>query len=530
MRKPLVRRLLYLALLLYARSPLCAQGAQNDLLEHAIDDAGHGRYSSSKAKIEAVIAINPNQPEPWYQLGLLYGQMADYRSAETAFRHVLVLDPKSAKAHCRLGQTLVAEPDVKEDWAGAVAEFRAALALDPDYPEANSLLGLGMMHLGDRAAAIAILRHAIQMHPTQASAHLNLALTLEVQPDGQDEAVTEYRAALAAKPDAPETEASLGQLLLSLGRLQEAEQEFRVALRLNPDLQDANYGLARVLKADKKAGEAAAEFDLAVEQQQLKPDGIHAIRLSNGALQLAANGNLPGAIVNLQNAILLKPDYGIAKYNLGLILADSGDFAAAKEQLINAASLLPWQAKIWFDLGRVLVKLGDTRSGIESVSWAVQLSSANPAFVEELNQLRAADPQAPRALSGPPRFGAMSDTFAARFAFAKELKGRGDLLGAIGELLRSLQLKPNALDARIELAEAYASQSRWNRVVEEYRKVLLVAGEENVSGHLGLGNALLKTGRATEAAWQFNEALKLKPDLAAAREGLEQAHRSLSRP
>jgi cytochrome c-type biogenesis protein CcmH/NrfG len=47
---------------------------------------------------------------------------------------------------------------------------------------------------------------------------------------------------------------------------------------------------------------------------------------------------------------------------------------------------------------------------------------------------------------------------------------------------------------------------------------------------LGLGNALLKMGRATEAAGQFDEALKLKPDLAAARVGLEQAHRSSSLP
>jgi tetratricopeptide (TPR) repeat protein len=545
MRNTVAVSLFFAVLLLPAVPRLYAQDSQSVLSARASSDADQGRYSSAKVEIETAIAIDDKQAEPWYQLGLIDGQMADYRGAEQAFRRALTLDPKSAKAHCRLGQTLVAQPEVREDWQGAVAEFRAALQLDPNYTEAESFLGLGLMHLGDIPAAIATLRHAVQLHPAQASAHLDLALALEEVPEGQEEAVTEFRAALAAKPDAPETEASLGELLLRMGRLPEAEQTFRRSLHLNPDLQEAHYGLARVLKSGKQNTEADIEFGIAADLEQRKPEGIRAIRLNNEGLQLAAKGDLPGAATDLREAILLKPDYGVAKYNLGLILADSGDLPAAKQPLIDAASLIPAQAAVWFDLGRVLALLGESCRASESLFWATRLAPANPKYSMELAKLRhlssGHDLPATQhdenegnavclAPKGRPNFGAVADTALDRTAFAKELRAKGDLPGATGELMRALELTPNAVGARTELAEIYAFQLRWSLAIEEYRKIQLVAGEGDASFHLALGHALLKEAHAAEAIQEFDKALKLRPDSKDALTGREAAQRALVRP
>ncbi len=531
-RKPLTAAMLLLGLLALPAAPLqAATDAVSSHLAAGSADARAGRYSSAEAEIKAALELDANNAEAWYQMGLLNGQMGEYGGAEQSFRRAIELDPQSAKAHCRLGQTLVADPQGKQDWPGAVAEFQAAVRLDARYPEAESLLGLGLMHLDQTEAAITTLQRAIQLDPAQAAPHLNMALVLEQQSGRLNEAAEQYRAALAAKPDMPKTQVALAELLARLGQPEKSEQAFRSALRLDPDQADAYFGLARTLRSEKRSGEAALYLQEAARMEQRKPEAAQAVELSNEGLQMASRGDPAGAIRVLRQAIALRPDYGVARYNLGLILADAGDLAAARGALIKAVSLLPARARLWFDLGRVLALMGDQEGAVQAVSWAVRLSPADQRFAAELSTLRShappaaahADPVADGREGGEPRFGALSDTVDAHRAFAGELRRQGDLEGAVGELLRALALDPGSSKARLDLAADYGSLSRWDRAAEEYRKVLLVVGQEDAGVHLALGNALLAGGHAPEAVDEFRFALKLKPHAEAAQAGLAKA-------
>jgi tetratricopeptide (TPR) repeat protein len=505
-------------------------------LQAGMQAARQRRYSSAKAEFQAAITLDPNRAQAWYELGLLYGQMTDFPSAEQAFRQALKLDPNSAKVHCRLGQTLIANPRSKQDWQGAVTEFRKALAIEPNYPEAESFLGLGLSNLGQTDAAIATLKHAIQLDPKLAATHLNLAVALEAG-NRLQEAVEEYKAAIEEKSNAPDTEAALGSLLLRMGEPILAEQEFRKALRLNPDLVNAHYGLARLLKTQKKEGQAAIEFDEARELEMREDHGIQAVRLSNESLQLAAKGDLTGSIDLLRKAVLLKPDYGAAHYNLGLVLADSAEFSSARDELIKAVSLLPGEARAWFDLGRVLLKLGDKPNALQVISWAAWLAPENASFAAELESLRTSsatpafagktlpktgDNAAVESEPSQPHFGALSDTESAHLAFAADLRIHGDALGAVGELLRVLTLHPDSVAARQSLADAYLSLFNWDRAILEYHKILLVSGD-NADTHLALGKALMAKGHPAEAVDEFRLVLKIIPDSTAARSSLEAA-------
>ena len=531
-RKPLTAAMLLLGLLALPAAPLqAATDAVSSHLAAGSAEARAGRYSSAEAEIKAALELDANNAEAWYQMGLLNGQMGEYGGAEQSFRRAIELDPQSAKAHCRLGQTLVADPQGKQDWPGAVAEFQAAVRLDARYPEAESLLGLGLMHLDQTEAAITTLQRAIQLDPTQAAPHLNMALVLEQQSGRLNEAAEQYREALAAKPDMPKTQVALAELLARLGQPEKSEQAFRSALRLDPDQADAYFGLARTLRSERRSDEAALYLQEAARMEQRKPEAAQAVELSNEGLQMASRGDPAGAIRVLRQAVALRPDYGVAQYNLGLILADAGDLVAARGALIKAVSLLPARARLWFDLGRVLSLSGDQEGAVQAVSWAVRLSPADQRFAAELSTLRShappaaahADPVADGREGGEPRFGALSDTVDAHRAFAGELRRQGDFQGAAGELLRALALDPGSSKARLDLAADYGSLSQWDRAAEECRKVLLVVGQEDAGVHLALGNALLAGGHAPEAVSEFRLALKLKPRAEAAQAGLAQA-------
>jgi Flp pilus assembly protein TadD len=476
-------------------------------------ETAQGNLSAAMADIQAAVALKPGEAAGWYQLGLLQGQTGDFPAAEAAFRHAILLQPGLAKAHYNLALTLIANPQNKEDWPGAIAECREALRLRPDYPEALTLLGAGLNKQAQPDAAIQALERAIQLAPALPEAHFNLGLALE-STDRLDDAAKQYLAAVAAKRDYPEASSALGKLLFRMGKPVEAEREVKKALRLNPDLTDAHYTLARILQSLHQKSQAEVEFAETRDLTERQSNGIQSSQMSNQGLELASKGDLAGAAAALRAAIALKPDYGVPHYNLGLILADMGETAKAQQELSKAISLLPGEAGPWFELGRVLRLTKDDRGALQAITWAAHLAPSNTAIQSELSQLRASasvhsSSSGIEALTQP-GIASASDTAAAHFQFARELSERGDFEGAVGELLRSLVLQPAMQTARRDLAAAYADLGQNERAVLEYRK-LLVAFPEDAAAHIALGKILLAQGNPRDAAEQLRQALIYQP-------------------
>jgi tetratricopeptide (TPR) repeat protein len=498
-------------------------------LRAGIEEAHQGDLSEAMGDLEAAVRLDPTNAEGWYQLGLLRGQLADFRGAEDDLRHAIQLKPDLAPAHYSLGLTLTANPQSKLDWPGAILEFREALKYQPDYPEALNLLGLGLTSSGQSEAAIPELERAIRLKPSFSAAHFNLAIALE-KSDRLDEAVKQYQLAVSTKGGYPEATTALGKLLFRLGKADEAQQELNKALRLNPDLNDAHYALARVLQSLHRTGDAKIEFDQAKSLIQRGPDATESSNLSNAALELAAKGDLAGAAASLRKAIALKPDYGIPHYNLGLILADQGDTTGAVQELTKAISLMPGQAKPWFDLGRVLRQQGNHQGALEAVAWSAHLSPSDAVIRAELVSLQSGVTSGAAATQSTapvhrPSIGVPPDTAEGHIAFAAELGARGDFMGAVGELLRALALQPAANDARRSLASAYLHIGDLDHAILEYYKILRSVPED-AAVHLALGKILLDRGHAQAAADEFRSALMYQPDSAEARAALHEAMRA----
>jgi Flp pilus assembly protein TadD len=467
-----------------------AQGtvkSYSELLRDGIAKSSSGNFSSAMIDFEAAVRLEPGNAEGWYELGVVHGEIGDFSQAEAMFRRSIQLQPDLAKAHYSLGLTLVANPQNKLDWPNAMDEFRAALKYRPDYPEALNYLGAGLIAVDKPALAIPELQHALRLAPLGV-AHFNLAIALEKM--GRfEEALKEYQLAVTVKGGYPEASSALGKLLFQMGRNVDAEVALRQALKLNPDLGDAHYSLARVLRVLKKPTDAAVEFAQVRDLAQREPNAIKASYLSNQGLALAAKGNFAGAVVDLRQAIRLRPEYGVPHYNLGLLLADSGDLSGAVQELTEGVSLLPGQAKPWFDLGRVLRRQGDEHGAFQAISRAARLAPDDLKVRTELASLSAAAP----ALAGHeevssmlmPDLGPVRDIVPDHLAFAMKLSQQGNFIGAAGQFLRCLSLEPAQIDARRGLASAYESLGDFSRAALEYNKILLVSpGDANAVSSL----------------------------------------------
>jgi tetratricopeptide (TPR) repeat protein len=157
--------------------------------------------------------------------------------------------------------------------------------------------------------------HTLACTSRNAVAHNNFGVTL-VSLGRVDEAIAQYRQALAIDPDYAEAHHDLAVALANLGRLDEAIGHYQRAVTIQPNFAEAHNNLGNALADRGQVNSAIAHYQKALE---VKPD--HAKAHYNLARSLTARGQLDLAVAQYRKALELKPDYGKAHHNLAWLQA-----------------------------------------------------------------------------------------------------------------------------------------------------------------------------------------------------------------
>ena len=189
-----------------------------------------GRVDEAIATYEAALALAPDAPNSWYNLGLLRRQAGRHEAALAAYAEALsrgVDEPEEV----HLNRALILADHLARPLE-AQTELEKALARAPNYVPA--LLNLGNLHedLGRRSEARRAYERALAAEPDNALALARLAGVASVESAG-DPLVGRLREALA-RPQASEADRAdlgfaLGRLLDSAGAYDEAFVAYRDA-------------------------------------------------------------------------------------------------------------------------------------------------------------------------------------------------------------------------------------------------------------------------------------------------------------
>jgi tetratricopeptide (TPR) repeat protein len=201
--------------------------------------------------IGAAIAVDDSVPAYHNDLGEALRVAGRLDEAAERYRAALALEPENVAALNNLG--IVEQTQGRRD--AAVALYRQAIAIAGDFAPAQLNLGVALLDAGDVASAEAALETARKLDPASREITLNLANLRQAQ-DRLDEAVTLYRALLAADPKHVQALVNLGQALQRQGRPDQALEPFETALALAHDLPAAQWsaGLCRLLLGDLDGG------------------------------------------------------------------------------------------------------------------------------------------------------------------------------------------------------------------------------------------------------------------------------------
>ena len=218
------------------------------------------------------------------------GAVAQTYSRATAAPRTTDARTLSARArereiHERFMRGVAAEE--RNDWNGALAEFRRVLALDPPEPKGSTVrydLALAEAHLGRDDVAAQLLEDALHRDPRFAAAAANLvAIHLRRGDVAAARAAADRLAAMA--PEAAAAHYARGLTALRAGDLATARSDFRVLVDADPTYAVAHYDLALV---ELRAGRDDA------------------------------------ARTELEHALALSPGYARARFALGTVLMRSG--------------------------------------------------------------------------------------------------------------------------------------------------------------------------------------------------------------
>jgi tetratricopeptide (TPR) repeat protein len=201
-----------------------------------IDHAGNATEASNDL-LEA-LKLSPETTADTLLAARIADQANEYDSAETAYRRVLAVDPKSAPANSGLAHALIARKQYPE----AETLLRAALEQSPDDPALTAQLAT-VLAAQDKAEALPLLEKLHDAHPQDPAITRMLA---EVLADAGDYAGSDhfYVALLAATPNDVILLLGHGQNLVRLLRYAEAFAAFSKATELDPASADGWSGLA----------------------------------------------------------------------------------------------------------------------------------------------------------------------------------------------------------------------------------------------------------------------------------------------
>ena len=205
----------------------------------------------------------------------------------------------------------------------AAARLDVLLRSDPRNPDALLLRAGVAYRQQDYEVAIERLIRLLEIRPSFAQAHFNLALCLDAQ-GRKAEAEARYREALRLEPTFGDASTNLGNLLRGVGRVKEAEALHRSAVEQTPRSAPVWLNLAVSLKELGRLADAEAAC-----REALRLDADFADAYNNLGNVLLARGRHDAAIAAFETALRLRPADADIECNLALALKLSGRVADA---------------------------------------------------------------------------------------------------------------------------------------------------------------------------------------------------------
>jgi len=337
-------------------------------LSRGLEQLTKGDFAAAEKFFNESIRLDSTQVEVRLLLAEIHLRQGRLDDAEALVRKAMAIKPNAPNILVALGNVLL----LKKDSVQAEEMYRKALAINKDHVPAH--LGLGELYLkflNKPQEAITAYGRAVEINPKLPSARL--ALGSAYAATGQiDKAIAEFQVAAKLAPTDPQAPHAIGRLQVGQKKLDQAVSSFSAALSTNAFYMPALIDRADVLVELGRNQEAAADYASAVARQGDNAQLWLKLGLANDRLQRKDE-----AIKAYQKAVSINPGLSLAYNNMAWLVMDEKDrFDQALEWATKATSLAPTIPQFHDTLGWIYRARGELDLAQKSLETATQLTPA----------------------------------------------------------------------------------------------------------------------------------------------------------
>jgi tetratricopeptide (TPR) repeat protein len=529
-------------------------------------------YARAILELKSAAQAKPRDPKPYYQLGLVYLETGDLQGAVSSLLKATEIDPKYAPAQLKVAEIMTNFND-KDLLKEAKERVKTAVGASPQGPDAENILAMADLGLGDPDKAAKRLEETLQRVPGDLQTSINLAKVKLARHD-VDGAAAVLKKAAATAPKSADYAMALGQFYMQMNRPTEAEAQFRHALEIDPKraltlallgqiqsergqndlaektfqqlsaLPDKNYRHAHAvfLFASGKREEAVHEFErLATEDPGDRAARVRLVtayvltgrtadadRVLNGALQKNPNdvdaleqkaklylmlGKATPAQRELEQLLHFLPSSANGHYLLAQAYKLTGQWGLQRQELGEAVRLDPGMLKARLELARALLAIPDASASLKLLNEAPADQKKLVTWIAERNW----------ALFGTRDYAGMRKGVDAGLAIARTrdilfqdatLKlNEGKINEAKAEMEEILKGNPEDTQVLETLVASYAAEKQVPAALQRLRQAVAARPKSEALLML-LGTYLERSGDLAGARETFEQARTLKADSA----------------
>jgi tetratricopeptide (TPR) repeat protein len=473
-----------------------------------------GDHVKAAAALDDSLRLNPVAADVYSFRGMTYRESGDWNQARRMLQRAIALDPQRPLPYIDLGLVLLRQGNLES----AVAQFDAGLNL----PAAQR-------GLPDVDGATGELRRAIEAKPTSAEAFAVLGRLLGAGGADPSDVSAAFERAIALRPDDAETRNALGLVYVQAGDDEKATAAFRQAIKLRPDYADAHQNLGAVLTTRDPA-EAVRELETAVK---LQPRLLKAQYNLAIAYEASPRHGSAKALETIRGVIAAEPRYPRAEFIFGRLLLRQGKVEEALDHLRRAVEQEPDYGEARYQLGLALSRAGRNEEGGAEIRKSRELITANEnrqAAALDLMEAKAAlmkgdtstaaakarkvlefDPASTEA-SFVLKSALPNTTSSLRNAVERHIR-EGRFADAEALLRKYLESDPKSAWGWYALGYSLYGERKIGDSIQALAKSLDL-DRNNADAHKVLGRNLMIIGRFDAARLEFEQGKRLNPESA----------------
>jgi len=186
------------------------------------------RWDQALTSFDRVIELAPDHVDAFSYRAAALKELGRLEEALESCERAISLKPDCAEAFASRSAILVA----LKQWESALTNADRAIALKPEFAQAHFCRAMVLDELKQRSVALVSIDRAIELMPDYAIAHFSRGLILRRH--DREAALSSFSRALDHDPALTKAYENLGELLISLGRTDQAVGVYRKWLEVEP--------------------------------------------------------------------------------------------------------------------------------------------------------------------------------------------------------------------------------------------------------------------------------------------------------